>query len=180
MHPPADLASQGINPVHTALVNPLAHISDAYRRWRHSRGFGVHSPFAYRIVTEALYPRHGYAYYIENDARLSSADAAEGRRARALYRLIILLRMERGESVSVRLADDAPQCWRKALRLAGARLVGDQANALCVVSRGVKPSLREPYATTYHHDGGCLRLTGRHWHILIKGRDMADTEYILP
>ena len=162
------------------MVNPLAHISEAYRRWRHSRGFGVHSPFAYRIVTEALYPRHGYAYYIENDARLSSADAAEGRRARALFRLIILLRMESGESVSVRLADDAPQCWRKALRLAGARLVGDQANALCVVSRGVKPSLREPYATTYHHDGGCLRLTGRHWHILIKGRDMADTEYILP
>ena len=103
------------------MVNPLAHISEAYRRWRHSRGFGVHSPFAYRIVTEALYPRHGYAYYIENDARLSSADAAEGRRARALFRLIILLRMESGESVSVMLADDAPQCWRKALRLAGAR-----------------------------------------------------------
>ena len=36
-----------------------------YRRWRHTRGFGVHSPFAFRLVTEAIHPPRGYAYYAE-------------------------------------------------------------------------------------------------------------------
>lgn len=36
-----------------------------YRRWRHSRGYGVHSPFAYRIVKEVVAPTSGYTYYDE-------------------------------------------------------------------------------------------------------------------
>ncbi len=32
-------------------------------RWRHSRGFGVHSPFAYRIITDAIRLKDEYAYY---------------------------------------------------------------------------------------------------------------------
>ncbi len=31
------------------------------QRWRHSRGFGVHSPFAFRFITGTL--RQPYAYY---------------------------------------------------------------------------------------------------------------------
>lgn len=38
-------------------------IAEAYKRWRHSRGFGVHSPFAYHIVTTAVRPGRRYAYY---------------------------------------------------------------------------------------------------------------------
>lgn len=34
-----------------------------YKRWRHSRGYGVHSPYAYKIVTEVLQSPRGYAYY---------------------------------------------------------------------------------------------------------------------
>jgi hypothetical protein len=34
---------------------------DYFIRWRHGRGFGIHSPFAYRFVTEVLKER--YAYY---------------------------------------------------------------------------------------------------------------------
>lgn len=31
-------------------------LCDRYLRWRHSKGFGVHSPFAYRFVTDVLKP----------------------------------------------------------------------------------------------------------------------------
>lgn len=36
----------------------------SYRRWRHSRGFGIHSPFAYTFITDVLaqpLPYYGYA-----------------------------------------------------------------------------------------------------------------------
>ncbi len=38
----------------------------AYKRLRHSRGFGVHSPSAYRLVREVIHPSRGYAYYAES------------------------------------------------------------------------------------------------------------------
>lgn len=43
-------------------MNPLSSIAGAYKRWRHSRGFGVHSPFAYNLVTNAIRPG-AYSYY---------------------------------------------------------------------------------------------------------------------
>lgn len=33
------------------------------RRYRHSRGFGIHSPSAYAFIREVLNPARGYAYY---------------------------------------------------------------------------------------------------------------------
>lgn len=38
-------------------------ILSAFRRLRHSRGFGIHSPFAYRFVTEVLCQRLPYYGY---------------------------------------------------------------------------------------------------------------------
>ena len=46
---------------------------------RHRRGFGIHSPFAYRFITEALNPSRGYRYYAE--------DYAEDRTRRIVARL---------------------------------------------------------------------------------------------
>ncbi len=38
-----------------------------YKRWRHGRGFGVHSPFAYHFVTEVLRLPRIYGYYAYRD-----------------------------------------------------------------------------------------------------------------
>lgn len=66
-----------------------------YRRWRHSKGFGVHSPFAYEIVKRVLYPgrRYGWYGYEQIEEKLESGDYIPHirRRARLLLRLAAFL-----------------------------------------------------------------------------------------
>ena len=45
------------------IPNPFSSIWKSFTRWRHSRGFGVHSPFAYNLVTTAINPQGDYSYY---------------------------------------------------------------------------------------------------------------------
>ncbi|MDE6010907.1 MAG: hypothetical protein K2F87_05650 [Muribaculaceae bacterium] len=156
------------------MASILSAIADIYRRWRHSRGFGVHSPFAYTLVTDALYPPHGYAYYLENDARLDSADPSESRQARALYRLAVTLRSGTGARTDIYLWPEAPKCYRAALILAGANILASTRPDACAILPGGMEAVRIP--TT----GGVLTLSGRHLTIIIPGREMADTRYTLP
>ena len=44
------------------------------RRMRHRRGFGVHSPLAFRVVKEVLWPARDYGFYDENAIRSLSSD----------------------------------------------------------------------------------------------------------
>ena len=70
-------------------------IAARYKRWRHTRGFGVHSPLAYRIVRDVVRPRRGYAYYGDaeiNDTFEGRVDRLMWRHARMLLRLCALLR----------------------------------------------------------------------------------------
>ncbi len=47
----------------------------AFQRLRHGRGFGVHSPYAYRFITEVLHQPHSYyAYAHVPDDILSAHD----------------------------------------------------------------------------------------------------------
>ena len=66
-----------------------------YRRWRHTRGFGVHSPFAFRIVKYVVRPGHGYAFYgyedIETAVRGERAGWRVEREAKMLHRLLVAL-----------------------------------------------------------------------------------------
>ena len=48
------------------LTNPLVWL----RRFRHRCGYGVHSPFAFRFLTEVVYERSPYYAYAELDASL--------------------------------------------------------------------------------------------------------------
>lgn len=66
------------------------------RRWRHTRGYGVHSPLAFSIVKECIRPDKRYGFYC--DAYLDSAYNEERkalRNAKMTIRLINLLRPQR-------------------------------------------------------------------------------------
>lgn len=69
-------------------------LSDAYKSWRHTRGYGVHSPFAYMLVKEAIRPSRRYAWYAYDDIELLlPAGASRLRReARMFFRLLATLR----------------------------------------------------------------------------------------
>lgn len=65
-------------------------------RWRHTRGYGVHSPLAYRIVKDCIRPDRNYAFY--SDAYLEFEyinDRKSLKNANMALRLINLLRPKR-------------------------------------------------------------------------------------
>lgn len=174
----------------------MSRLADSYRRWRHSRGFGIHSPFAYTLVTEALYPRRGYSYYMETDPRLDSAHPAVSRRARAIYRLCIRLRGMsdstaphsrqtcipsapiRHERMPVYLNPEAPECYHTALKLAGVKPVRNPEEAQCCI--WTMPADDNSPHPPSHPSEGELLFTGRHISILIRRRCMAPTAYTIP
>lgn len=77
-------------------------------RMRHGRGFGVHSPWAYRVLTEVLREKAQYYCY----PRLDKIFGDEAPVARALFRLTVFLSPE---SVTV-LGD---RRWITAVDVAG-------------------------------------------------------------
>lgn len=77
----------------------LRKIAESYLRWRHSKGYGVHSPFAYSIVEMVINPGRGYGFYgykdIERTARrLFPRDSLIEHRGKLLLRLMALLRIK--------------------------------------------------------------------------------------
>lgn len=76
--------------------------------WRHGKGFGIHSPFAYRLVTEVLNQRNGYYAY----ARLGS-----DRRLRLLLRLVAFFR-----PAVVAVLSSEPGLLRRTVSLADTRV----------------------------------------------------------
>lgn len=69
-------------------------IFEAYKRWRHTRGYGVHSPFAYSLVKGVVCPGHGYSWYgyakTDRSARACSLPGVK-KEARLLLRLAAFL-----------------------------------------------------------------------------------------
>lgn len=49
-----------------------------YRAYRHRRGYGVHSPYAFMLATEVLAVARGYGYYGEIKARAALAGRHRG------------------------------------------------------------------------------------------------------
>ena len=57
-----------------------------YKRWRHGRGFGVHSPMAYHLIHEVIRDRSA-VYYHERSAAAATCGLRPGTLS-AVYRLI--------------------------------------------------------------------------------------------
>lgn len=74
------------------------YIARGYKRWRHSRGYGVHSPFAYNLVDQVIRANRKYSYYGYEDIEdcLKKVPAQERKRlrhdARLVYRLMVFLK----------------------------------------------------------------------------------------
>lgn len=79
-----------------------------YVWWRHSRGFGVHSPWAYSLITEALRPHGVYHAYREIDTAFGS----RAKLAKMVMRVLLWLRPCRIDS-----GGDAD--WELIARLSG-------------------------------------------------------------
>ena len=86
---------------------------ESYLRWRHTRGFGVHSPYAYRVLTEVITCPHAYYGFREIHRGMTPAHrrSLPAARARMLLRLAVFLRPG-----VVRLAGDASPLWRVAVK----------------------------------------------------------------
>lgn len=81
---------------------------DFIKRWRHTLGYGVHSPLAYKIVKECIHPDRVYGYYADSLIR-SDSDSAEMRvQLRLIVRLINTLHLH---NVWI------PDCPKRAKRL---------------------------------------------------------------
>lgn len=62
----------------------------AIRRWWRGKGHGIHSPFAYRFVTDVLHSPHAYYSYPLIDAE--SGSAAQRDDSRRVFRIILASR----------------------------------------------------------------------------------------
>lgn len=62
-----------------------------YKRWRHGRGFGIHSPFAYDFITRTLRERLPYYAYSKLDVLAAEKwqGASGQRRLRLIFRIAV-------------------------------------------------------------------------------------------
>lgn len=95
-------------------------ILSRFRCWRHGRGFGIHSPFAYTLITEVLRQRYPYYGY---------ADISPDRRIRLLFRLVTHFRPK-----SVMIVSSQPRLLEGAVRRASSRTVIGAPDADFVVA----------------------------------------------
>ncbi|MDE7426671.1 MAG: hypothetical protein K2M79_02585 [Muribaculaceae bacterium] len=101
-------------------VRPLRAVGRQWTLLRHSRGFGIHSPFAYEFITRTLHESAGYYAY---------ASLPRGKRWRTLYRVLLALRPE-----SVRLAVGADALAASRDTAAAARMGYEPRCGLLVVA----------------------------------------------
>lgn len=71
-----------------------SHFVKFINRWRHTHGYGVHSPLAFHIITECIHPEERYAYYADSYIQSMSANEEMRRRLRLMVRLINTFRVE--------------------------------------------------------------------------------------
>lgn len=179
----------------------------SYRRWRHTHGYGVHSPFAYRVVCDAVRPSRGYAYYGDHDIECALLEnGIRDRHAEHLARLALrLCDIVRPEAVFISQAFPRAEAiaLEAAVRAAGSAIAirhslkearncglvisyGESAAAVlgeCAAGPGTTLLLdfvSEGFLhTLFSHVGEGLLLEGVSSGIIFNRRGMTRTEYTL-
>ena len=90
-------------------------LGERFLRWRATRGYGVHSPTAYRLLRNVVKPSPKFMYYGEEKLELQpDLNRKVARRARILLRLTAEL-----QPASVWISADTPPVYAEAIRMAG-------------------------------------------------------------
>lgn len=136
------------------VTNPLVWLA----RFRHRRGYGVHSPFAFRFITDVIYEQHPYYAYRDLDRMLPF-----GMRFRCRKGLHLLLRLANHiQPDTILLPCDA--WWEKRYLQSGCQ----RANFMCQWPQGEVGMclLSEPSEEAMHHIGqhSVLLLDNLHHH----------------
>lgn len=98
-------------PVMQKVTNPLVWMA----RFRHRKGYGVHSPFAFRFITDVVYESHPYYAYRELDRELPLSMRL--RQSRGLHLLLRLANHLQPETIVV----PAGASWEKRYLQSGCR-----------------------------------------------------------
>lgn len=180
----------------------FSRLAEPYLRWRHTHGFGVHSPYAYKLVTTVLNPR-GVTYYgyaaVEKAGREYSKPEVMRRDIKDGYLLLRLCAFLNTRdvyldvSVPYTLEDAAAAVYRDAL------YPEDPRDADLIVAYLKSSGEAMEGAIRYHiplmacHDdvdhatleacfkaNGCgVWLEGRRWSIIIPRDQMAPVHYLV-
>lgn len=112
---------------------------EAYKRWRHSRGFGIHSPSAYRLIREVLRPSGRYGYYAYAALRRLASDRREFSEFCMVYRLLVDLQPA---SIAVAGSPKLAQVARLAFPERLTNAASDAAFAIVADTQGAAPAGR--------------------------------------
>lgn len=173
-------------------------ISDYLTRWRHTHGYGVHSPLAYHIAKECLHPDTRYAMYADDfiDSIYDESDRQARHRAYLLVRLVNAMRPhciwmpgadKRTEeaikksfhSTHIRRSSACPENAdfiaifdNTDIESAWKRLIG--ADSACLIYFSENPDVTLPAG-----DAPTLTMTGRQYSIFIRRKGMAPVSYTI-
>lgn len=120
-----------------ALLSTLSRPLRWLRRLRHRRGYGIHSPFAFDLVTGVIYEHAPYYFYERFEKewpRLPRACALRRKDCRLLFRLANYQRAARCRLINIPPSDPAAACLRAGRR--GMRFVGKDDPCELIVARG--------------------------------------------
>ena len=171
----------------------MTGLFDSYVRWRHTRGFGVHSTFGYLLITDALYLRRPYSYYAESLPALEDGEGSPSGLARRLYRAAIFLRRQAGVD-RIGVIGSLPAACRAALLLSGLRIAApapaapnsDPASDPAYDPASAPAASVAPLPILYFDTPAPadsvpgLQLDARRWTLRIPRPQMAYTRYTLP
>lgn len=180
----------------------FSRLAEYYLRWRHTHGFGVHSPYAYKLVMTVLNPR-GVTYYgyaeVEKTAREYSRPEAVRRDIKdgcLLLRLCAFLNT-RDVYLDVRvpytLEDAASAVYRDALYPEEPRDADLIVAYLKSSGEAMEGAIRYRIPVMACHDdvdhatleacfkanGDGVWLEGRRWSIIIPRYEMAPVHYLV-